>query len=81
MESKTATNMAHVTLGKGKDKVEKTIPAGQTAVPALKSELGVDASSVLYLRHGDEKRVLGDGETIDVRSGMHFEAVEGGGVS
>jgi len=81
MESKTATDTAHVTLGKGKDTVEKTIPAGPTTVPALRTELGVDAASVLYLRHGNEKRVLGEDETVDVANGMHFEAVEGGGVS
>lgn len=81
MESKIATGMAHVTLGKGKDTVAKTIPAGPTPVPTLKNELGVDAASVLYLRHGNDKRVLGDEETVDVENGMHFEAVEGGGVS
>lgn len=81
MEVKPATSLAHVTLGKGRDTVEKTIPAGPTLVPTLKAELGVDAGSVLYLRHGDDKRVLGDEETVDVKSGMHFEAVEGGGVS
>ncbi len=77
MESQTA----HVTLGKGKDTVEKTIPAGPTAVPVLKTELGVNSTDVVYLRHGNDKRILGDGETVDVESGMHFEAVEGGGVS
>jgi hypothetical protein len=79
MESQTVT--AHVTLGKGKDTVQKTIPAGPTPVPTLKSELGVDATDVLYLRHGNDKRVLGDDDTLDVQDGMHFEAVEGGGVS
>ena len=77
MESQTA----HVTLGKGKDTVEKTIPAGPTPVATLKTELGVTATDVLYLRHGNDKRVLGDDETINVQNGMHFEAVEGGGVS
>jgi len=81
MESKTATGTAHVTLGKGKDTVEKTIPAGPTPVLTLKNELGVGDASVLYLRHGNDKRVLGDDETVDVENGMHFEAVEGGGVS
>jgi hypothetical protein len=79
METHTAT--AHVTLGKGKDTVGKTIPAGPTPISTLKSELGVATTDVLYLRHGNDKRVLGDGETLDVQNGMHFEAVEGGGVS
>ena len=79
MQTQTAT--AHVTLGKGKDTVVKTIAAGPTPVPTLKTELGVPATDVLYLRHGSDKRVLGDGETLDVQNGMHFEAVEGGGVS
>ncbi len=81
MESKTAAATAHVTLGKGKETVEKTIPAGPTLVPTLKGELDVDAASVLYLRHGNDNRVLGDEENVDVANGMHFEAVEGGGVS
>jgi hypothetical protein len=77
----TQTTTAHVTLGKGKDTVEKTVSAGPTSIPELKNELGVAATDVLYLRHGNDKRVLGDGETLDVKNGMHFEAVEGGGVS
>ncbi len=81
METRTPTDLAHVTLGTGKDTVQRTIPGGDTPVPTLKNELGVDATSVLYLRHGNDKRVLGDDESLDVESGMHFEAVEGGGVS
>jgi hypothetical protein len=81
MDAAKAAEMAQVTLGKGKDTVHLSIPAGPTSVPTLKTELGVAATSVLYLKHGNERRVLGDGETIDVKSGMHFEAVEGGGVS
>jgi hypothetical protein len=81
MKMETHNSDAHVTLGRGKDTVPKTIPAGPTSVPTLKQELGVAATDVLYLRHGREKRVLGDGETVDVENGMHFEAVEGGGVS
>lgn len=77
----SATGTAQVTLGKGKETVHKTIPAGPTVVSTIKSELGVAATDALYLRHGDEKRVLGDDETVDVENGMHFEAVEGGGVS
>lgn len=72
---------AHVTLGKGKDTAAKTITAGPTPVATVKIELGVPETDVLYLRHGNDRRVLGDEETIDVKDGMHFEAVEGGGVS
>ncbi len=81
MESKTATDLAHVTLGEGETKVEKTVPAGSTLVSVLKTELGVDAASVLWLIKGKERTVLADDTTIDVRSGMHFEAISGGGVS
>ena len=81
IETRETEQLAHVTLGKGKETVEKTVPAGSTVVAALKTELGVDASSTLYLRHGNDRRVLADDETIDVKSGMHFEAVEPGGVS
>lgn len=77
----TQTALAHVTLGKGRDTVAKTIPAGPTPISTLKNELGVAATDVLYLRHGNDRRVLGDGETLDVQNGMHFEAVESGGVS
>src|SRR5262245_21943764 len=73
LEMQTQT-VAHVTLGKGKDTVAKTIAAGPTMIPVLKTELGVPETDVLYLRHGNDKRVLGDAETIDVVDGMHFEA-------
>jgi hypothetical protein len=36
MQTKTAST--HVTIGKGKEKVEKTIPAGPTPIPTLKNE-------------------------------------------
>jgi len=73
----THQQLAHVKLGTE----ERTVPAGPTPISILKQELGVDATFVLYLIHGHERRVLGDTETIDVESGLHFEAVPGGGVS
>ena len=75
------TQEAHVTVKIGKQTFEKTVPAGQTEVNKLKAELAVPATSTLYLIHGNQRRVLGDQEHLDVESGMHFEAVEGGGVS
>jgi len=69
--------IAHITL----DGKPREIPAGPTVVSELKRELQVDATFVLFLIHGHEKRLLLDTETIDVESGMHFEAVPGGGVS
>jgi hypothetical protein len=69
--------LAHVKLGDE----HKTVPAGTMTVERLKRELGVDPADVLYLLHGKERRVLADHESIEVKSGMHFEAIGGGGVS
>lgn len=74
--------VAHVTLGiNDAPPQEKTVPAGETVVSTLKTELGVDLTLVLYLVHGQKRRPLGNFETVDVESGMHFEAIGGGGVS
>lgn len=73
----TQVREAHVKLGTE----DKTVPAGETIVSVLKSELGVPETDVLWLVHGNERRPLGDDETIDVKSGLHFEAIGGGGVS
>ena len=43
--SNTAVKQAHVKLGNE----EKTVPAGQTMVSVLKTELGVAADAVLWL--------------------------------
>lgn len=71
------TEVAHVKLGTD----TRQVAAGPTSVAALKAALGVDATDILYLKDGPSQRVLGEDEVIDVRSGMHFEAVPGGGVS
>jgi hypothetical protein len=84
MEAQVQTKVkeAHVTLGIDEQPpVPKVIPAGDTKVSVLKKELGVDATVVLYLLHGTERRVLDDSETLDVESGMHFEAITGGKAS
>jgi hypothetical protein len=57
------------------------VPAGTTEVVKLKNELSVPDADVLYLVHGQNRRLLGDHETIDVESGEHFEAIPAGGVS
>jgi hypothetical protein len=73
---------AHVTLGIDEQPpVPKVVPAGETKVILLKKELGVEPTAVLYLVHGKERRVLDDSETLDVESGMHFEAIGGGKAS
>lgn len=76
-ETVRAQELAHITL----DGKPREVPAGPTVISELKRELGVDPTFVLYLLHGHERRPLGDTETLDVVSGMHFEAVPGGGVS
>ena len=74
--------LAHVTLGvNDAEPQEKTVPAGATLVSQLKTELGVDLALVLYLVHGQKRKLLDNSETIEVESGMHFEAIGGGGVS
>jgi hypothetical protein len=69
--------LAHVKLG---DEA-KAVPAGTMTVQQLKVELGVDPADVLYLKKGNECTLLADHESIEVKSGMHFEAIGGGGVS
>jgi hypothetical protein len=81
VETKVNAQEAHVTIGDGEHKLHKVVAAGPTLVSALKAALGVDAASVLYLVKGKQRSVLSDDQTIDVESGMHFEAVTGGGVS
>jgi hypothetical protein len=84
MEAQVQTKVkeAHVTLGIDEQPpVPKVVPPGDTKVSVLKEELGVDATAVLYLVHGKERRVLDDSEKLDVESGMHFEAITGGKAS
>jgi hypothetical protein len=72
---------AHVTVSDGEETTEKEVPAGPTVVAVLKTELGVAAVDMLFLIEHGKKRALGDDETIDVKSGEHFEVIRGGGVS
>jgi hypothetical protein len=69
--------VAHITL----DKEERTVPAGETVVSVLKIELGVDAAKTLFLKEHGKREPLANEQVIDVESGMHFEAIGGGGVS
>lgn len=82
METHQSVKEAHVTLGIDDQPPQpKVVPAGSTLVCTLKSELGVDPAAVLYLVHGERRTPLDNSQTIDVESGMHFEAIGGGGVS
>lgn len=60
---------------------KRELSAGLRSVAALKSELGVDPAFVLFLVEGRTRRPLADHEQIDVKNGLRFEAVPGGGVS
>ena len=72
---------AHVTVLIGEDTQHLEIPSGSTEVVTLKQELSVPETDVLYLVHGQNRRLLGDHELIDVESGERFEAIPAGGVS
>jgi hypothetical protein len=63
------------------DGVEHVIPAGSTVVSQLKNEFGVDPAASLFLKEHGKRRLLADDELIVVKSGLHFEAIPGGGVS
>jgi hypothetical protein len=60
--------------------VKKGVPAGNTQVSQLKVELGVPAEATLWLVKPERKQLVNT-DSIDVKSGMHFEAIEGGGIS
>jgi len=82
IETRDKPKLAHVTLGIDDQPPQpKTVPAGNTLVSQLKTQLGVDLAAVLYLLHGQKRTPLDNSQTIDVESGMHFEAIHGGGVS
>jgi hypothetical protein len=81
---RTATAHVVLVVDEGGDEskpVEKEVPAGPTQVSVLKAELGVPEAAILWLIEGQKRTQFDNSETIDVRDGMHFEAVEGGGIS
>lgn len=81
-KSRDKAKLAQVTVSiEGGEAQHKTVPAGETQVSQLKVELGAAAESVLWLVHGHTRKPLDNSESIDVESGMHFEAIGGGGIS
>jgi hypothetical protein len=68
---------AHVVL----DRVPHVVATGETKVSDLKTELGVDAATSLFEKVKGKREPLADDQVIDVKSGMQFEAIPGGGVS
>jgi hypothetical protein len=86
METQKKTDTAQVILVVDEDgveskPVEKEVSAGPTLISTLKAELGVPEAAILWLIEGQKRTPFDNSETIDVRSGMHFEAIEGGGIS
>ena len=63
------------------DGVKHEIPAGPTIVSAIKAELGVDPAWSLFVKEHGKRQLLADDQIVDVKSGLHFEAIPGGGVS
>jgi|SRR5712691_9591399 len=86
METDKKTDTAHVILvvdedGDESKPVEKEVSAGPTLISTLKTELGVPEVAILWLIEGQTRTQFDNSETLEVRSGMHFEAIEGGGIS
>lgn len=77
VEKVVGSDVAHVKLGNE----PRQVPAGPTLVSVLKQELGVDAAQTLFIKDHGKREPLADDRTIDVKSGMHFEALGGGSVS
>jgi hypothetical protein len=71
------SEVAHVKLGTE----TREVPAGSTVVSALKVALGVEPALTLFKKEHGKRVPLSDEQVIDVQSGMHFEAIAGGGVS
>jgi hypothetical protein len=63
----------------GEEKHE--VPAGATRVFDLKVELGVPAAETLFEKVTGRRVPLANEQTIEVKNGLHFEAIGGGGVS
>jgi hypothetical protein len=59
----------------------REVPAGPTLVSVLKQELGVDPAQTLFIKDHGKREPLADERTLDVKSGMQFEALGGGSVS
>jgi sulfur carrier protein ThiS len=58
------------------------IPAGDTAVPKLKEELGLEATAPLWVIKKDGKRKpLSDHEHHDVKEGDRYQAIVKGHIS
>jgi hypothetical protein len=70
-------SVAHVKLGTE----PRDVPAGPRQVSVLKAELGVDPADTLFEKVKGRRVPLADDQVVDVESGMHFEAIRGGGVS
>jgi hypothetical protein len=74
--------VAHVTVQiDDGEPTPKEVRTGDTPVIELKQELGIATDSVLWLVHGQERKPYDNSETLDVKNGMHFEAIGGGGIS
>src|SRR5260370_4846463 len=60
--------------------VKKEVPAGDTQVSQLKVELGVPADATLWLVKPERKQLVHT-DSIHLKSGMHFEAIEVGRIT
>jgi hypothetical protein len=57
------------------------LPAGPIKVSDLKAEFGVPEAETLFEKVGGKRAPLANEQTIELKNGMHFEAIGGGGVS
>ena len=72
------------TAGQESKSVKFEVRSGVTVVSNLKEELGVPAAATLWLEKGSDGEPGGplqNTDSLEVKPGMHFEAIEGGGIS
>ncbi len=87
-EAKAKPKLVEVTLvvddeqtGESKSEM-KEVPKGETAVTALKEELGVPAELALWvIRKNGKRKQLADHQSHEVKTGDTFMVITRGGVS
>ena len=79
VDEKAKTVPVFLRTDTGQQKFE--LPASPIQVSDLKALLGVPEAETLFEKDGGKRIPLADGQTVNIKPGMHFEALGGGGVS